>query len=116
MADEICKDVFINFLSYFADLQRRMFWFMARENGSLSPLGDDTWEFREAGFQNFAAEFFLASGFRWLIKRSERHWRNAITWGSLMRLIRRSTGRSAKWGGRWYGRRRVVNTSVMYKA
>ena len=35
---------------------------LAQLNGSLSPLGDDTWELTEAGFYNFTAKLF--SGLR----------------------------------------------------
>ncbi len=58
VADEICKDALINFLPYFADLQSRMYWFIALGSESLSPLGDDTWDFTEASSYNFTAECF----------------------------------------------------------
>ena len=62
VADEICIDAMISFLPCFADLLKRMYWFIALVNGSLSPLGGDTWELTEASFYNFTAEFF--SGLR----------------------------------------------------
>jgi len=58
VADEICKDALVTFLPYFADIQKRMDWFVPLVNGSVVPSDEDPWELTEAGFYNFSAEMF----------------------------------------------------------